>query len=148
MMPANITTLASIKREAQSRALNQRQGGSKGSGGPKKSVASNRKRTSPPKKQQPGRVQSTQRYMCSECGVVTPTQLVLDVHMQRVHKPGRPRFKVGRNQPFDSTVAPQADVVDRSRPLDATREWSSAYRDHGQFGSHASFDAMDDDSKP
>ena len=31
---------------------------------------------------------------------------------------------------------------------DATRNWASSVRDHGQFGSHPSFDAMDDESGP
>ena len=32
------------------------------------------------------------------------------------------------------------------RPIDGSAGWSSSYRDHGQFGSHPGFDAMDDES--
>lgn len=147
MIPAKITTLATIKREAQSRVMEQRQVDARSSKGTNRPVASKRKRTIASKRK-PSPKKSPKHFTCPECGVVAPTQLVLDVHLQRVHKPSEPHFRVGRKRSLDPSVAPEATVLDRSKSLDATREWSSSYRDRGQFGSHASFDAMDDNSEP
>lgn len=32
--------------------------------------------------------------------------------------------------------------------VDATKNWAGTFRDHGQFGSHPSYDEMDDESEP
>ena len=37
-------------------------------------------------------------------------------------------------------------ITERPANLDAQRLWGSAFRDHGQFGSHPSHDDMGDES--
>lgn len=86
-------------------------------------------------------------YPCSLCNVVTPTQLVLDVHKARAHGMNDGRL---RQPAVTSTIltgsATKANNTSSGDPRDATSGWSGSFRDHGQFGSHASYDAMDDDA--
>lgn len=87
-----------------------------------------------------------QGFPCSRCRVVAPTQLVLDEHMRRVHRFIRHGDGSGgaRRTDEDDSRAP-AHSMPRNE-LDATYGWGGSWRDHGQFGSHPSYDRMDDDS--
>ena len=81
----------------------------------------------------------------SMCDVVTPTQLVLDVHKQRAHgiNDGRIAKSSTHLVALTGVHAPDLEVSQQDK-LDATNGWSGSFRDHGQFGSHPSFDASDD----
>ena len=84
-------------------------------------------------------------FECSTCGIIASSQLILDVHKNRVH--GINDDKI-RNQQGSSVIDRRifANESNAWNLKDATKDWGSAFRDHGQFGSHASYDAMDDES--
>lgn len=97
---------------------------------------------------------------CPHCGIglVHLLRHVKRVHGSSVTEVPRstrsmPRSKSG---PAATSHRPSNTATDsgagtgtvNERALDATRDYYSAYRDHGQFGSHASHDSYDDESMP
>lgn len=89
--------------------------------------------------------------ICSVCGIWAETPLVLAVHKQKVHcirslYPDEPPS----NSPRLGAVSPigSADDGASREGRDATHGWGGSFRDHGQFGSHAEYDGMDDESTP
>lgn len=74
---------------------------------------------------------------------------ITDTTKTRIVRTRQSGALVGDNTPHRSTNAPlrQGTAPETGGDtLDATRSWSGTFRDNGQFGSHASFDAMDDES--
>lgn len=109
--------------------------------------------------------------VCSICGHHTSSTQKLREHTSAIHLPARvsrsgkrkKKFKVKASvvirsaasvRPCPPNVSPastktgaRGTTLSLVAPnLDASREWSGAFRDHGQFGSHPSFDSMDDEA--
>lgn len=84
--------------------------------------------------------------LCSMCRVVAPTQLVLDIHKQRVHGINDGKLS-SRSKPL-AVVSTDLPLVEHSPTLvkDGAEGWNGSFRDHGQFGSYPSFDPSDDES--
>ena len=84
---------------------------------------------------------------CSICRIVAETPLVLRVHKERAHGIFTEKHLqqqpplVGSNKGGPDTL----DDNERSQ-RDGSYGWGGSFRDHGQFGSHPSFDPMDDES--
>lgn len=111
----------------------------------------------------PASVRELQR--CSVCGVMVKNQ---EKHFKKAHNkkrvspsvPLQDKSSVIRSKKVQSqrkiSVAQQSKQVTQAGPgntasfrdekLDATHGWGPAFRDHGQFGSHPSYDSMDDES--
>lgn len=86
-------------------------------------------------------------FKCSWCNAVAETQRVLDAHCASVH----PELVGGTEKLALSDRRFGREIEENLRggdTRDATRGWGGSFRDHGQFGSHAGYDPMDDESAP
>lgn len=113
-----------------------------------------------------GAIERTPLQQCPHCSVPVKN---LAKHLKKVHtapetapkkdaiKPARKYLNLTnqmlpsmRNESAQRRPSHQGkkDHHDTIPDLDASRGWGGSFRDHGQFGSHPTFDAMDDESTP
>ncbi len=105
--------------------------------------------------------------LCGMCGVVVPSSDELRLHLRSVHGfsaaaatpssvPGTASLTNRRNTPVATPQASRSGAATgdpylqeaRERKMDATYGMGGTARDHGRFGSAASYDGMDDESSP
>ena len=84
---------------------------------------------------------------CRICGIIAESALVLQVHNERAHGITN-NLSRQQSRPLSSGTATSPDTSSENdrRQRDASHGWGGSFRDHGQFGSHPSFDSMDDES--
>lgn len=98
---------------------------------------------------------SKEMVKCDQC-ISWVRQDRLNAHSLKVHRrthgaqetpraviTKKPIISLHRTRTANAVVPPSND-----RQLDATRDYYSAYRENGRFGSHPSHDAFDDESMP
>lgn len=97
------------------------------------------------------------RFKCPKCRVVLPAETQLASHLYGSH---RIRYTLSKEAALQTSAKYQGNAMrfyppqvpttnsNQGPQLDATRGWGHAFRDNGQFGSHPSHDAMDDESAP
>ncbi len=154
LRPTVIVTLQSIqmdahhllKQQEEQRLLKRKRiatsNNSSGHEKPRKKTAATSMYSAPRKR--PRKAQNCGPLACPYCRVTAPTQLVLQVHLQRVHNSEGRRKDRPSQAGSDSLKSLSQDLY----RIDGATGWHNAYRDRGQFGSYPMFDPMDDDSTP